>query len=406
MKTILASAYAVNPYKGSEDGMGWNFTLQIAKYNKVIAVTRKNNREAIERYMKENPNEVYQNMTFMYFDLPKHLMFWKRGSKGAMLYYVLWQKALVKFIEKSELKFDLVHNLNFHNDWTPSYLWKLDKPFVWGPIGHHPVIPEKLMQNASFGDKMKDKATWLIKRMFWKFSFGLKKTVNHAQHVMCMNTSVADKLNLNEEKFSIMPSVASEDLGFNNFNSSSYFNVLSVGRFVPLKGFDLTIHAFAKFIHELPEEKRAYCRLNLVGKGPQEESLKALVKTLKIETNVKFIPWMERAELLKLYTKSKLFLFPSHEGAGMVVSEAMSFGLPVVCLNNVGPGEFINSESGIAVPVGKYEETTSRLANAVEKIYKDDELQMRMSAAARNRYENHFSWDVRGEQLKTIYASL
>ena len=29
--TVLCSAYAVNPYNGSEDGMGWNFILQIAR---------------------------------------------------------------------------------------------------------------------------------------------------------------------------------------------------------------------------------------------------------------------------------------------------------------------------------------------------------------------------------------
>ena len=47
--------------------------------------------------------------------------------------------------------------------------------------------------------------------------------------------------------------------------------------------------------------------------------------------------------------KKLLFSFPSHEGAGMVVAEAMSFGLPVVCLNNEGPGEFITTNCGFAV---------------------------------------------------------
>ena len=41
---ILITAYAVNPYKGSEDGTGWNMIQEIAKYNNVIAITRKNNR--------------------------------------------------------------------------------------------------------------------------------------------------------------------------------------------------------------------------------------------------------------------------------------------------------------------------------------------------------------------------
>ena len=55
MKTVLMTAYAVNPYKGSEDGMGWNFILQAARFQRVIAVTRRNNGPHIERYLAENP---------------------------------------------------------------------------------------------------------------------------------------------------------------------------------------------------------------------------------------------------------------------------------------------------------------------------------------------------------------
>ncbi len=40
---VLITAYAVNPYKGSEDGMGWNFILQAARFQRVVAVTRRNN---------------------------------------------------------------------------------------------------------------------------------------------------------------------------------------------------------------------------------------------------------------------------------------------------------------------------------------------------------------------------
>ena len=45
--TILATVYDINPYKGSESGTGWNLVNQISKYNKVIAITRKNNKENI-----------------------------------------------------------------------------------------------------------------------------------------------------------------------------------------------------------------------------------------------------------------------------------------------------------------------------------------------------------------------
>ena len=129
-RKILATTYAVNPYKGSEDGMGWNFICQIARHNKVTAITRKNNRGKIEEFMKENPNDIYSNINFLYFDLPYWMRFWKKGGRGAMLYYWMWQFGIVSFIKKQSIDFDIVHNVNFHNDWTPSYLWKLNKPFV------------------------------------------------------------------------------------------------------------------------------------------------------------------------------------------------------------------------------------------------------------------------------------
>ena len=89
MKRILTTTYAVNPYKGSEDGMGWNFIMQIARFNKVISITRENNRQTIEKYMEENPNTLYSNIEFLYFDLPYWMRFWKKGSRGAMLYYLM-----------------------------------------------------------------------------------------------------------------------------------------------------------------------------------------------------------------------------------------------------------------------------------------------------------------------------
>jgi len=64
--TILITAYAVNPYKGSEDGIAWNIISQIASHNKVIAITRKNNEAAINQYLAENPLPQNTELTFAY----------------------------------------------------------------------------------------------------------------------------------------------------------------------------------------------------------------------------------------------------------------------------------------------------------------------------------------------------
>jgi len=341
-KTILATTYAVNPYKGSEDAMGWNFVCQIARFNNVIAITRENNQAQIEMYMKENPDELYDNIQFLYFDLPHWLRFWKKGNNSAMLYYWMWQKQIISFIKRQNIHFDIVHNINFHNDWTPSYLWKLNKPFVWGPIGHHPLIPSQYLKLYSAKYWIKDRLTWLVKKSFWKASLSLKKTIQKADVICCMNKSVKKVLTMQEGKIVICPSVASEDFGYKLEKQNKKFTLISAGRLVPLKGFDLSIMAFASFLNKLTESEKENCELIIIGKGPESDHLKKMSTENQLENYIMFKDWVERKELMKLFKEASVFVFPSHEGAGMVVSEALSFGLPVVCLENCGPGEFID----------------------------------------------------------------
>ena len=406
MKTILATTYAVNPYKGSEDGMGWNFVCQIARYNRVIAVTRRNNRPHIEKYMKANPSKLYKNIEFLYFDLPDWVMKLKQGPRFAMPYYYAWQYFVPNFLEKQNIEFDIAHNVNFHNDWTPSRLWKLGKPFVWGPTGHHPLIPEQFLRPI-YGESAfkQDRKTWKLKNFFWNKDPNLSKTVQKADHIIAMNKSVQGVLNTNK-KVQIMPSVASEDFGEFSNKDFDELNVISAGRLVPLKGFDVTIEAFSNFFHRLSEDQRSKVNLKIVGSGPEEQMLKSLCKSRGVEHHVEFISWIERSELQKIYAKSNLFLFPSHEGAGMVVSEALSYSLPVVCFDNCGPGEFVTEECGIAIPYGEYNSTIEAFGESIFDLYQDKEKFKAMSNAARQRFKDWLHWDVRGEQLNDIYNNL
>ena len=406
MKTILATAYAVNPYKGSEDGMGWNFVLQIARFNKVIPITRENNRPHIEKYMAENPSELYANIEFLYFDLPYWMRFWKKGGRGAMLYYWMWQRGVISFLNKKKPNFDITHNLNFHNDWTPSYLWKLGKPFVWGPVGHHPLIPAQYLSPYKKTYYLKDRFTWMVKQYFWRFSAGITKTKNNAAHILCMNDGVPQRLKLTG-KYSVRPSVATQDFGWNqSISGTGKFTLISAGRFVPLKGFDLTIRSFAEFFNHLNADQKEGCELILVGSGPEKALLKALTVELRVDKQVKFISWIERSTLMQMFKNASVFLFPSHEGAGMVVAEALSFGLPVICLDNEGPGQYITEDCGYTIGLGDYETTVKSLGFAISEIYHNPVKRQAMRLAARMRFESIFHWDKRGEQLQKIYSEV
>ena len=48
---VLISAYACEPGKGSEPGVGWNWVKQISRFYETFVITRSNNKEAIEKEM-------------------------------------------------------------------------------------------------------------------------------------------------------------------------------------------------------------------------------------------------------------------------------------------------------------------------------------------------------------------
>lgn len=410
LKTILVTAYAVNPRKGSEDFTGWSWIMQIAKTNKVIAITRENNQEDIEKFQKDHlqDSDIYKNVVFVYYDaLPKSLLFWKKGPLLSMIYYYIWQLFLAIWILRKKYPVDIVHNLNFHNDWTASFLWLTNKPFVWGPIGHHNKIPKAfLLPIYGTTAYLKDRFLWILKLMFWNLDPFLRMTKNKASKIIMINSEVKNRVQHIEKKSIIIPAIASENRIPKAKKIGDEFIVLSVGRFVPLKGFDLTILSFAKFYYSLPFDKRINTKLYLIGKGPEKPFLISLIKKANLEDVIKIIEWLPREEVMQFYQKAAVFLFPSHEGAGMVVPEAMSYGLPVLCLNNDGPGELIHPDSLLKVDFDSYESTITNLTDQLIQLFKNNIFYHSESMLACNQFTNYLRWDCKAAKINKLYYEI
>jgi len=407
MKTVLITAYAVNPYKGSEDGMGWNFILQAARFQKVIAVTRRNNGPHIARYLADNPAVAAQaaGVEFRYFDLPAWTRWWKKGPLLSLIYFYMWQLGLAVWLRPQRRGVDIVHNLNFHNDWTPSFLWLLGRPLVWGPIGHHPPIPASHLVRYGLAAFAKDRAIGSLKHIFWALDPFLRVTRRAAGQVLCMNSAVAPRLGLAAERYEIMPSVA-VDLPLESPADAAPkadFTVMIAARMVPLKGFDMVILAFARFYHALPAAEQAGVRLLLVGSGPEKHRLTNLLRSNGLSACTVHRPWLERPELLALYAEASVFFFPSHEGAGMVVAEAMSYGVPVLCYENEGPGELTPAASSLKVPYRRFAQNVQDFAERLAWLHTSPPLLAAEAALCRRHVAQHHTWEQRGHQLRGIY---
>jgi glycosyltransferase involved in cell wall biosynthesis len=180
------------------------------------------------------------------------------------------------------------------------------------------------------------------------------------------------------------------------------FQVLSAGKLLGLKGYSLAIRAFALFApHHTDAE------FTIVGDGPERGRLEALVRSLGLERQVHMEKWMPRQELLLRMRHCDAFLFPSlRDGGGAVVVEAMAAGKAVICMDLAGPGLHVTEECGIKIPARSPQESIELMSQALERLYQDRGLCVKMGQAGRARAEKVYSWDHLGDRLKGIYEGV
>ena len=121
--------------------------------------------------------------------------------------------------------------------------------------------------------------------------------------------------------------------------------VLNVGRLTADKRQDELLRIWSQI-----KEKNGW-ELWIVGDGEEKDNLNELIKALSIEDSVKLIPASKEIE--KIYKQASIFALTSKcEGFGMVLIEAMAFGVPCIAYDcPSGPRDIIiNGDNGLLIP--------------------------------------------------------
>lgn len=126
------------------------------------------------------------------------------------------------------------------------------------------------------------------------------------------------------------------------------------------------------------------CWLLLAGDGPLRERAETWVRRQGIP-GVRFLGFLNQSELPRAYVAADIFVLPSshHETWGLVVNEAMNFGLPLVVSDRVGCGADLVEEgrNGFIVP----HDSTAGLAEAIGRLIEDPDLRQRFGRRSRAR---------------------
>ncbi|MEO0812793.1 MAG: glycosyltransferase family 4 protein [Myxococcota bacterium] len=169
---------------------------------------------------------------------------------------------------------------------------------------------------------------------------------------------------------------------------------ISVGRLVPLKGFDRLIRAFSAMQGESKAE------LWIVGDGPERARLEALARSLKAD--VVFLGL--RDDVDELLARSDVFVLASEtEALSRSILEAMAHRLPCVATDVGGNHELIiDRETGRLVALEDEEE----LARVLGELRDQPDLRKRLGRAGGARILNELSLDQCVERYCELYAKL
>lgn len=403
MRKILVSAYACEPFKGSEQAVGWNIVLELAKNNDVHVVTRANNREVIENYLTGR-NEYC--LTFHYYDTPGIFLHLKNKEKGVYLYYILWQIGMISLVRKlvKTYRFDYTFHITFGSIWLPSFLFLFRPRFIWGPLGGGESIPDSFIRTLSLKGRLLQYLRKFLKlTVFINPIFFLSAC--KADLLLCRTPSTVNTIpGWFRRKTLLLTDGAIESDILNHtcqYTEREEIRLIATSRLIHTKN----VSTLVKAVRYIPE--RYAIKLTIVGSGPEEESLKELIKTLRLQTRVTMITFVPRQEIFRMLSESDIYLFASlKEACNLSLLEAMAVGLPVVCLNWTGMSISTDDSCAIRLSVTTPEQMPEDMALAIIRLIEDPGLRKRMGEAGRQRIRDLFSWEAKGRYMEQILNDL
>jgi glycosyltransferase involved in cell wall biosynthesis len=402
---VLLSAYACEPRKGSEPGVGWNLARHLAEHHEVWVLTRTNNRPAIEAELARNP---VPGLHFVYHDLPPWARFWKRGQRGVQLYYYLWQISAIPLVRRlhREVGFDVLQHATFVKYWAPSALAFLKGvPFVWGPVGGGESAPLSLWPTLGLRGFLYEVARTLA-RFLGELDPLVRLTAQRAALALATTRETAARLaRLGARRVEVMSEAALpreeiDALGKLPPPGPGPVRFLSLGRLFAWKGSHLGITAFAKSGLKDAEYW-------IVGDGPERRRLQALARRLGVAERVHFLGHLPREEVLRLLAQAHALVHPSlHDSGGWVCLEAMAAGRPVICLDLGGPAMQVTEKTGFKIPARTPAQAVHDLAKAMRRLASDPDAVRSLGERGKERVREAFLWEARAQEISHVYALL
>lgn len=185
-----------------------------------------------------------------------------------------------------------------------------------------------------------------------------------------------------------------------NTEYKSKKKLVYVGRFVYYKGIEYLIKSMSLV--------KSDCVLFLIGNGDLQNKIAKLVNELSLVDKVVFLGELDDISKFTYIKSSDMLVLPSiykTEAYGIVQVEAMALGVPVLSTRIEGSGvDWVNKdgESGFTVAP----ESSIEIAKAIDKVFLNSDIQIKISEGAKKRYNTLFTRDKMISELIIKYVNV
>lgn len=401
--SILINAYACSPNMGSEPGMAWNWCVNLANYCELHIITEEEFRDKIEAVLPTLSQG--QNMHFYYNPVSEEIrkMCWNQGDWRFYKHYREWQwkthEMAKAIIAKHHI--DIVHQLNMIGFREPGYLWKIEKPFVWGPVDAKQGFPVSYLQGAD----MKTNFFIRLKNFLTTIQLSHASRVRKAVKKATIVISASSESKRSFKMFFNIESPLLNETGCypqtrkaQNKKVEKGLNLLWVGKLDFRKQLTLAINTIAKIDNR-------NIKLHIVGSG-DATAYQQLAKTNDVDKQCIWHGVISHDEVQKIMQESDVFFFTSvAEGTPHVVLEAIGNNLPIICFDTCGQGDSVNEKVGLKIPLSTPKQSVNDFAEKINYLYHHKDVLQQLSNNCKRRQEE-LSWENKAKQMVELYKQI
>ncbi len=396
---ILMSAYSCNPYGVSESFAGFSWLkILLKKYNVVLMTTDVNKNNIYDYYSSKLPS----NLEIIAFPSSYPFMKNRIVHETFKVGYFLFNRKMYQYLIEN---ISIVNNADILFHKSPSgfryfsYLHKFDKPFIFGPTGGGLQTPKVLKEYFKKDSKVlsiRKLDPFLLNRKIYKDNFERAKyiliTLGYVRNI------------LGEKYNNKYVEILDTGIDTNVFKHDEQIirktpkSILYVGRLTRYKGAELLLKAMANL-------KNLDFVVDIVGDGEEKTYLNKLVKELHLENKVIFHGFVsDQKKIQKFYNEATIFCFPTiTEASGNSLLEAMSYGLPIVTINNGGPKYMCPDDGTYKINIDTAEKMIENLSVCITKLLNSDVLVEKMGRRNREHCIKEYSWEVLEKKIFNIF---